>query len=249
MGRRKKKTQLQKQIALKEDRTRGRQLLASDVPGAKLLGQLLSEHGPERPYWSAASAVSVFQSKPAALERIKNFRSLAEYIAATFVPSTGEKSIIHFSAKDVEALERTFRKALRSSGICTQYPGLFAFDFEFDSSRRMVIVHLHGLLHWQDSLKLERLSSLKAFKSRPSCKYPIRRSKKGHANGIGGFVDYMVKSYWTDRPSYQSPNSGYLKRGLPRRIRNPEQAMFLVALDNLKPEDLVFRVGGGSGRH
>lgn len=249
MVKKRTKHQDQLQIALKEDAVRAQILLGSDDCRADMLGQLLAEADLEDPYWSAASAVAVCLAKPQALNRLASFRSIADYKSITLIPKYGEIPIDRFTNKRVTLIKRKIRTALKRYRICKSRPGLFAFDFEYDSSRRMMIVHIHGLIHPKDLSRSERLSDLREFKSRQSCKYPMHRGRKDHPNGIEGFADYMVKSYWTDRPSYPSSNSKYLKRGQARRIPNPEFAMFLLEIGGLSPGDLIFRMGGGSGRH
>ncbi len=224
-------------------------LLKSNDPKAQQLGKKLREHSAMAPYWSAASANAVFTYKLAARKRISIATSVRNYRAVTLIPRSGAIPLDEFDVSHLQKNERRIRNAYLNAGIGQSNPAFLANDFEFDSTRSLVIIHFHGIVHKDDLRRLDKLRGTKEFRRRPDCYNPIRISPKKPGQSIFGYIDYMMKFRWFNRPTYIRTGSNRLHRGRPRQARPHLLVPFLVALADIHPSKLLFRVGGGKGRH
>lgn len=236
-------------FAVAEDALRSNTLLKGRVPGALRLGQLLGEHGSDCPYRSASSAVAVCFNKRKTSKKIGALHSIKNYRCLSAIRDRGTVLLPDFSVDNIDRMERSFRRDLSEAGLCRENPGHFCIDFEFLTAPLRVNVHVHGIIHQSDVECVDRLRSMRWYKSRPDCRRPIVVSTRKPEQHTAGFLGYMGKSNW----SVRTPHARFRPDGNPRReqqrLPSPHFETFLVEMDRVRPEQLFFRVGGGKGRH
>ena len=235
--------------AVIEDQTRSHILSKGRVPGAQRLSKLLSEHDQACPHPSAASAVAMCLSKIDAEGKISRLHSLDDYSVLTMIRRGGEPLLEDFSTQSIARMERSTRRDLAAAGMCIDHPGHFVVDFEFKLQPVRVVMHIHALVHSSDTIGLNQLRAMPWYQARPDCRRPILMSPRNPNRPSSDFLDYMIKSNWAVR----SPMTTWRPEGGPRRnyhrLPSPHFDCFLVEMDRIRPGSLLFRVGGGKGRH